>query len=199
MRTTTWAGSGFALVGVIHLLAAFGANVSVERGIELPVFGLSFDLIADVVLLVACVVLAFGAPGERAVVECLPARVGLILFGATGLPFVLPLPPALWAGWVIIGLDALTVLGGAVAAIAVSRGLRGWNRWSLAVLVAGEAVLLGVQIVLATVVLPLGAIVVLGWLPVAVEVLLIATGVGYLVAGRTAAIRSRTAEVRTQW
>jgi hypothetical protein len=202
VRTTLWAGCGLVLVGALQLCAQFGASVSFERGIELPVYGEVFGWIADVVLLAAAIVLAVGAPGEGGIVgDSGLAKVGLVLWGAGGLvPLLVPLLAGLVAGWLIIGLDALVLAGGAVAAVAIVRGgLRAWSRWSLLVLVAVEVLQLGQQIVLYTIPFPLAAYQVLDWQVLVVGLLQIAVGVGYLVAGRGAAIRARAASVRADW
>ena len=193
-RTTLLGGAAIGSVAVILLLGRFGAMVPITEQYSIPFAGTIARMVADVVLLLSALVLAFGVHGESDVVGgSASGRVALVLFGArASVGVLLDAGPRLGlvtdAG---LAFDAIAVAATVVAAVRIGRAgvLHGLARWVLVPFAVLQAIVLCVEFVPS----PGGGdvLVALDAFPIQ-SVLLLLVGLAYVAQGRWSVVRRRT-------
>lgn len=207
-RATTWGGAGTALAGLIAILGALQLVLPLNDWVSVRFLGTVPVLMGSVLLLASMVVLAVGLrDGTGIAGRSVLGRVGLIVFGCSWLVdflfsnFLAGFAPGYGgSAGVILGsaLDILfsaALIAGAVA-IVRAQVLHGFGRWVLLLVAACNAIVtafLFVPIVIFWQAL-------LNWqVDLVIPVLLLVSGVVYLLDGRTGAIRNRLGAVAAEW
>ena len=204
-RTTFFGGLGLALVALVQLVPLVGSWIPNDG----PVFvnSVASQIVVPLLLLVSCVILAFGFRGEQSVVgSSVLGRVGLLLLGLTSpiqiafsyLAFAghVGSPAAVWTG---TALEVLPVVATAIASVAVVRAhvLTGFARWILVGVAGAELI----QFVLSSV--PNATqgyyVAVLFYAAAVPPLLLLSAGVSFALEGRTASIRQRLQVIYAKW
>ena len=203
-RTTFLGGLGLALVALVQLVPLVGSWFP-NAG---PVFAnnVASQIVAPLLLLANCVILAFGYRREQDIVgSSVLGRVGFLLLGLTS-PIQIAFSYLLFASlgspaavWVGTALQVLPTVATAIAGVAVVRAhvLTVFARWILVGVAAAELVQFALSIV------PNATqgyyIAVLFYVAAVPLLLLLSAGVSFALEGRTASIRQRLQVIYAEW
>jgi hypothetical protein len=205
-RTTSFGGLGLALVAAIRLVSVI-ATWDPSVGVSFEPFRNPSQVIADLLLLASCVILAFGYRGEQDIVgSSVPGRVGFLLLGLAS-PiqilfsyFALVVNPGGSSAvvWIGTALELLPLVATTIAAVAVIRAgvLAGFARWILLGVAAAKVLLFAFSAVQFALQGDLLASFYLAALP---PLLLLSAGVSFTLEGRSADIKRRLQTVYATW
>ncbi len=207
-RTTSFGGLGLALVAVIQLVPVIATCFpSASESFSLLRSAPS-QIIVDLLLLVSCVILAFGYRGEEGIVgPSVTGRVGFLLLGLASpiqilfsyLASTLNAGGSPWSVWTGTVLGLLPILATTIAAVAVIRAgvLVGFARWILLGVAAAEvAEFAFVAVQIASQDYNIAVAFYFAAVPL---VLLLSAGVSFTLQGRSASIRQRLHTIHATW
>lgn len=203
--TTLWGGAGIVVASLLSLLAFFRFSFPLTHDYFLVFSAPIPAAVSAVILLVAIGILAFGIPGESGIVgHSVVGKVALLVFGIRD-------PVRLLVSSLSKGrsIDAIVAVGRfefafefvvlaaiVVAAVVVVRAdvLHGFARWALVPVAVCDVIIMGLSFIPVLALVPVANGV--GLLRL---VSLVALGIGYLLEGRSAAIRHRLQIINERW
>lgn len=207
-RTTLLGGVALVLVAVIQLVPIVGSWIPTTGDWLSALRGAPGQIAVPLLLLVGCVILSFGYPGERDIVGAsVLGRVGFLLVGLTlpmqvgfsllvGAANLAGAPGVIWAG---TALQVLPFAAMVVAAVAVVRAhvLTGFARWILLAVAAAELIQFALSVVQNA---PQSYYIAVLFYAAAVPLLLLlSAGVSYAFVGRSVAVRRRLHTIYAAW